>query len=220
VIEKIVSLLKNKEYEMMTDLCAIMKLQGSDKGFGRHNYTTFYHSLLKEHRDSEINFFEIGIGSINPRVSSNMSYMGGDYAPGASLRGWKQYFSKAQIYGADVDRGCLFQEDRLKTFYCDQLDKQTFNDLWILPDLKDVKFDVFIEDGLHTVQANLNAIEWSFHKVKSGGYYIIEDVLWANRKNYDSLLLNMQSLGHITAMFEIPCSNNNSDNALVVIKKA
>ena len=42
--------------------------------------------------------------------------------PGASLRVWRDYFPNAIIYGADIDKDILFAEERIKTFYIDQLD--------------------------------------------------------------------------------------------------
>ena len=37
-------------------------------------------------------------------------------------------------------------------------------------------FDIIIEDGLHTFEANKCFFENSIHKVKRGGIYIIEDI--------------------------------------------
>jgi len=49
--------------------------------------------------------------------------MGINYKPGSSLRVWKDYFKNAEIYGADLDKTILFNnEDKIHTFYVDQLD--------------------------------------------------------------------------------------------------
>ena len=36
-------------------------------------------------------------------------------SPGASLRVWKDFFSNAKIYGSDIDKDILFNEDRIFT---------------------------------------------------------------------------------------------------------
>ena len=69
--------------------------------------------------------------------------------PGASLRMWRDYFYNANIYGADIDKGILFNEDRINTYFVDQLDSETIKSMWNNIGLKD--FDIIIDDGLHEV---------------------------------------------------------------------
>ena len=76
------------EVSESTPLCEIMGRHGSDKGSGDilnswHNYTTLYHSLFKEIRRKPLRVFELGLGTNNVTLASNM---GADGKPGASLR--------------------------------------------------------------------------------------------------------------------------------------
>ena len=104
-----------------TEMCCVMAEFGSDKA--KNNYTPAYSALFNDRRDQHLRIFELGLGSNNPDVLSNMGVFG---APGASLRGWRELFPHALVYGADIDRRILFEEDRIKTFYCDQLDHLRF----------------------------------------------------------------------------------------------
>src|SRR5437762_434044 len=113
-----------------TKMCRVMTKYGSDKG-RLNNYTPVYSALFKDCYDRPLRVFELGLGSNNTALPSNMGPYG---APGASLRGWRELFPHALVYGADIDRGILFQEDRIKTFYCDQLDRASVQDLWSRPD--------------------------------------------------------------------------------------
>lgn len=96
-------------------------------------------------------------------------------APGASLRGWRQLFPNALVYGADIDREILFEEDRIKTYFCDQLDQASIRELWSHEELKGGA-NIIIEDGLHTFEANISFLEASLEHVRPGGTYIVEDI--------------------------------------------
>ena len=115
--------------------------------------------------------FECGLGTNNPDFQSNMTV---DGMPGASLRVWRDYFKNAQIYGADIDKDILFQEDRIKTYYVDQLNTPSIETMWKKIGIHN--FDIIIDDGLHTTDANINLFINSFNKLKKNGIYIIEDV--------------------------------------------
>jgi hypothetical protein len=84
--------------------------------------------------------------------------------PGASLRVWKDYFKNAEIYGGDIDKDILFEEDRIKTFYVDQLNTSSIEAMWQKIRIKN--FDIIINDGLHTTDANINFFLNSFNKLK------------------------------------------------------
>ena len=155
-----------------TPLCEIMINQGSDKGGGWHNYTLVYNELLKSIKNKAKNVFELGLGTTNLHLPSNM---GANGTSGASLKGWREYFTKANIFGADIDSEILFEEDRIKTFYCDQTSPESIGELWSKFD--SVQFDFLLEDGLHTYDANICFFENSIHKVKKGGLYVIEDIV-------------------------------------------
>jgi hypothetical protein len=160
-----------------TELCKLMGKYGSDKGnedlsISPHNYTTLYYKLFNDIRYKNLRIFELGLGTNNVNLPSNM---GPDGKPGASLKGWADFFPNSSIFGADIDRDILFNTERIKTYYCNQLNPIDIKKLWNNPELEE-NFDIIIEDGLHTPEANICFFENSIHKLKKNGYYIIEDI--------------------------------------------
>jgi hypothetical protein len=128
----------------------------------------FSHFDLK---DKPVNLFELGLGTNNTSIKSNM---GANGKPGASLRAFADYFTEGNIFGADIDKDILFQTDRIKTFYCDQTNPEVIKEMWSnIPE----EFDIIIDDGLHEAHANITFFENSYHKLKKGGIFIIEDIL-------------------------------------------
>jgi hypothetical protein len=157
-----------------TPFCFLFDLTHSDKGNRWHQYSRLYYTLLRPYRDTQFNLFELGIGTNNPNIPSNMGVGG---RPGASLLAWKLYFKQAQIYAADIDRAILDNtQDRIHSFYCDQTSPESVQQLWQQPALADKQFLVLIDDGLHLPHANLTFFEHSIHKLQKGGIYIIEDI--------------------------------------------
>lgn len=201
----------------VTHLCSIMKKAGSDKslylGNGKHNYTPLYHNFFKHLRRKEINLFELGIGTTNLTIEANMGEKG---KPGASLRGWKNYFGNGKIFGADIDETILFEEKRIKTFYCDQTNRSKIKDLWNqLPQ----KFDIIIDDGLHEFDANVIFLENSIFKLSENGFYIIEDVKNALLHQWDDYLKDFcQKNSHFKyIIFKIPNRYNKIDNNIIML---
>lgn len=175
-------------YNSPTDLCNLMDHYGSDKGpncKNAGNYSKLYDYLLKDSRSSVSYVFEVGLGTNNTDVPSSM---GVDGIPGASLRGWRDYFPNAKIIGADVDSRILFKEKRIETYYVNQFDTTSIQDLW--KRFVDIDFDFIIDDGIHDIaqggHGNTNFFENSIHKLKKNGLYIIEDVATDDSGDYVS----------------------------------
>jgi len=141
--------------------------------------------------------------------------------PGASLRGWRQAFPRAQIYGADIDRDILFQDERIRTYYCDQLDATAVREMWREEGIV-AGVDILIEDGLHTFEANTTFLEESLPHLRPGGFYVVEDVatdllpLWRDRieSTYVGQFPDTQ-----IAMVSIPNHLNSVDNNLIIIQR-
>jgi hypothetical protein len=145
--------------------------------------------------------------------------MGIDGKPGASLRGWAELFPNSYIYGADIDERILFNDNRIRTYYCDQTSQDSIRELW--NNINDVdKFDIIIDDGLHKFYPNVNFFENSIHKLKYGGYYIIEDIVLKNSTLYENKIKEWQvKYPNLSFNFiQIPSFVNNLDNALIIIK--
>ena len=150
------------------DLKVALDRHGSDKANG-HNYHHLYGAILAD-RDAIQSVFEVGLGTNNQDV---VSHMGVNGKPGASLRAFRDFLPNAEIFGADVDRRILFEEDRIKTGFVDQTDPATFLALdAMLPDT----IDLIIDDGLHAPNANLATLAWGLPKVRPGGWLVIEDI--------------------------------------------
>lgn len=155
---------------------------GSDKGsmptFGDrvyrwppHTYADLYASLFDHCRQHFKLVFECGLGTSRPEFGNNMGVRG---KPGASLRVWRDYFPQATIIGADIDRGSLFEEQRIETYHVDQTNPASIAAMWA--QVPHRGFDFILDDGLHTFEAGVTLFEGSFDHVRPGGLYIIEDV--------------------------------------------
>ena len=201
-----------------TRLCRIMAWYGSDKGAGWHNYTTIYSRLFREFQFRDIALLELGLGTNNPHLPSTM---GVDGRPGASLRGWRDAFPRSRVYGADIDRNILFQDEKITTYYCDQLDRTAIGAMWQEDGIRD-GVDILIEDGLHTFDANTTFLEESLAHLKPGGFYVIEDVAtsllpqW--RERIESLYVG-RFHGTQIAVVSIPNHLNSVDNNLIIIQR-
>lgn len=196
-----------------TEACRVMTKWGSDKG--SHTYTTVYSALIGRRRDLPLRIFELGLGTNNLNVLSNMGIFG---APGASLRGWRELFPHAEVYGADIDRGILFEEDRIKTFYCDQLDRSSIRSLWSQPELKK-GLDIIIEDGLHTFEANLSFLEESLEHLRPNGIYITEDISWDCLESWRKCLETVYSKRYPAYEFALIVLAERGCNNLLMVRR-
>jgi hypothetical protein len=100
--------------------------------------------------------------------------MGASGRPGSSLRAFRDFLPNAQIFGADVDRRILFEEERILTHFVDQNDVKSFEPLGRLVGSE---LDVIIDDGLHTPSANLAVVLFALEHLRIGGWLIVEDIL-------------------------------------------
>ena len=143
---------------------------GSDKG-NSHGYHHVYATLLDLKLKRNQKILEIGIGTNNSDVPSNM---GGGGIPGASLRSWRDLDPRLEIVGADIDSRILFKEERITTYRVDQTDQSSWQDFNTA--LGDECFDLIIDDGLHAPFANLLTIKNLLPKLTPCGYMVVEDV--------------------------------------------
>ena len=204
-------------------LASLCDKYGSDKGalnqgsqpytWPSHSYTDYYSRIFSDRRLDVRKVFECGIGTNFPEVPSSMGLTG---KPGASLRVWKDYFPNAEIFGADIDRRILFQEERIRTFHIDQLNVQSIFDFWQSVGKQD--FDFILDDGLHTFDAGITLFENSISALAENGVYIIEDVWPINLVKFQDYFLNTNyDVEYVT--LDRP-NLTLSDNCLVVVRKS
>tara|TARA_B100000927_G_scaffold273899_1_gene252713 strand:- start:1225 stop:1857 length:633 start_codon:yes stop_codon:yes gene_type:complete len=145
----------------LTEMLQCFNNHACDKGF-KHGYQKVYEKDFVKLKDKEINILEIGVDT------------------GASLGVWYDYFPKANIYGLDLFvRNKLedleyFKKDRIYGLKSDSTkpsSKYEAGQAW-----KGIKFDIIIDDGMHTPDANLKTFKNFFPLLKEDGSYYIEDV--------------------------------------------
>ena len=199
----------SKNNKQLTDL---MNLFGSDKG-GRnnhHNFASYYSEIFFHKRNDIKNFLEIGLGTNNTSVLSNMGPNG---IPLASLRAWRDYFKNANIYGADIDKNILKNEDRIETFYVDQTDPITIKEMF--KNIGEKKFDIILEDGLHEYNANICFFENAIEYLEPNGTYIIEDIYY---KDQDKFIKYFENKKYNFSIIDIFHEKNIANNCLIIIK--
>ncbi len=158
------------EHKILSDhLGGLFQVYGSDKST-LHDYHHFYASILCKNAEVR-NIFEIGLGTND---TSLIGTMGSSASPGGSLRAFRDFCPNAMIYGADIDRQVLFSEERISTFYVDQTDSASFQE--ILSHVPVGGFDLVIDDGLHSPNANIATLIFGLSLLKRGGWIVIEDI--------------------------------------------
>ena len=155
------------------DLAELFNKYGSDKDI--NGYSRLYHTLFDKIKDEPMHIAEIGIGTMIAGVRSSMvGYSRPNYAPGGSLRAWRDYFTTSQLYGFDVQPDTQFEEDRIKTILCDSTSPDSVERT--INALHHVKFDIIIDDGDHAQESQFETLKNFYPHLKDGGFYIIEDV--------------------------------------------
>lgn len=170
-------------YEHLPHLAATPEMDRPtlNECFARHHtdkshngYTASYERILAPLRDEPIRLLEIGVGTIVADAPSSMRYVYGDphpYRPGASLRAWRDYLPNATIVGGDIQPDCVFKDTRISVRLFDSTDRRACDAA-----LGDDTFDLIIDDGLHTLAANVCTLRNLWHRLLPGGWYCMEDV--------------------------------------------
>jgi hypothetical protein len=152
-------------------LGGLFHCNGSDKST-KHDYHRIYQPILNLLLNSNaiVNVTEIGIGTNNFDTLSNM---GGTGTPGASLRSFRDFSICIHVNGADVDKKILFTDDRIYTYFVNQLQPATIAEL-----VEITGPNLLIDDGLHAFRPNLNVLNEfiTYSKNKENNWLIIEDL--------------------------------------------
>jgi len=143
-------------------------MTGGDRMF-IHGYAKHYSNYLSkfaENRFEKINILEVGI------------------LQGTGLAIWSELFPNAKLFGADIDLSYFneninflkakggFKNNEPTLISFDQLNTEGYNNHQI----RGIKFDVIIDDGLHSKEAILNTIKYFYPKLNKQFVYFIEDV--------------------------------------------
>ena len=141
------------------NLSKLAKIYNTDK-FRGHYYAPHYQTHFQRFRKKKINLLEIGVGGYdNPTKGGN------------SLRMWKKYFPKGQIYAIDVYDKSFLEEKRIKIFQGSQVEKEFMGRVVA----QTGPLDLIIDDGSHVNEHVITSFELLFPFLKDGGVYVVED---------------------------------------------
>lgn len=113
---------------------------------------------------------EIGIGG------HSMEYTGGQ-----SLQVLSFFFNRAKVFGIDISSKVFLDNNKIKTYICDESDSKKLNDI----SSKIGELDIIIDDGSHIPRNQKNNFLIFFNKLKDKGIYIIEDIGSSYEKAFD-----------------------------------
>jgi hypothetical protein len=145
----------------MTKLVKLFDKYGCDKGNIKHRYDRVYEPVLESYKDTPFSMLEIGVFKGN----STEAFL--DFSP------------QIEIVGIDIftrvspENIPVLNQPRVSWAKCDSL--KGANDAFRAVAPED-GFDIIIDDGLHTHEAQWKTFENFIPFLKDGGSYFIEDV--------------------------------------------
>jgi hypothetical protein len=141
------------------DLRVLATLTGTDK-WGEHWYARHYQTHFAPLRDKPLNILEIGVGGYDDPNKG-----------GSSLRMWKSFFPRANIFSIDVVDKTALQEPRIKIYQGSQDDPEVLDR--VASDMG--RIDIIIDDGSHQNHHVLKTFEILFPLLAENGIYVVED---------------------------------------------
>ena len=166
-----------------------------------HAYLDLYQKLIEGKKNTAKNILEIGIGG------------------GGSIQLWNDFFLNANIYSIDITpMNWVFEKllplDRV-TLYTglDAYDEKIFNSYFYK---KNIKFDMILDDGAHTLETMIIFIELYSKILNDDGILIIEDI---QHINYTQNLTDLvpSNLKKYIQVYDL--RKNFSDSIVFVINK-
>lgn len=217
LIDHLLADLGNVKRTPLTTMCEIMDRNGSNKNHRQHViYTPFYDAMFGS---MDVRYvMELGIGSQDPAMPYSMN--GQATVPGGSLRGWREAFPRAMIFGADIDEKVIFREDRIITYHADVNDRDSLRQMWkkVMEETNGSMMQLIVDDAVHEISSNRTCFEESFGMLEQGGFYVIEDVL-QTKANLESFWSWMSELDTDSMLLEIPNDSNGTCSCMAVFRK-
>jgi len=186
-----------------------MKYQ-TDKVY-THHYETIYEKYLSHYRDTSIRLLEIGLGC------------GMDRGVGASAKTWREYLgSKAIIHYIEFDEKC---GKKWESTVGKQLDiivhYGSQEDVKFLQQFMSTMqpFDIIIDDGGHTMNQQKVSLMTLVPLVRSGGFYVIEDLETSYISSYGGNYLSPTSTISLIKTFVDEVQAESPRKTIPIIKK-
>lgn len=110
-----------------------------------------------------------------------------DYGPGASYATWLEYFPRLELYYIEHDVDCVgVHADKFRSahIYTGDQANRSFLDNFAAATTADGLFDLVVDDGGHTMEQQLAALEQLWPIVRPGGLYVIEDLQTSFLQHY------------------------------------
>lgn len=179
--------LKYLEFKDMDNELSKLAVKFNTDKYSRHKYTKIYSLLFEKFKNKNIKLLELGI------------------LEGNSLRMWREWFSKAEIFGVDNK----IQTENIENVTIIKSNTQTIH---ICKDLNYEKFDIIIDDADHHPYQQLITLWNTWPLLKDGGIYIIEDIqnLQHWKKHWDFLK---------PEIYDLRNDGGTYDSVLFVLKK-
>jgi hypothetical protein len=174
----------------------------SDKGTTHDYINGYYSNEFTSKRNDKLKILEIGVHR------------------GTSMKLLREWFINSEIIGIDpfgdgLPEGIADEIRNIGNITIIQDDGYTQN---VLDMFEDNSIDYLIDDGPHTLDSQLFAIEYWFKKVKVGGTMIIEDIqkLDRDKEKIDELCFK---LGLSYEIIDLRNNKNRYDDVLLIFKK-
>lgn len=152
-------------FQNMKPLDAIANYYGTDKRSAEHNYVQYYEAYFSPFRQLPLSLVEIGIYEHFDKAKC-------PYA-GASLRMWSEYFYSADIHGLDIVDYSHLDWGPIQTHVADQSDTGNLRHIF---EKESLRPNIIIDDGSHDIAHQQISFGALFKYLRSGGYYVIEDI--------------------------------------------
>lgn len=187
----------------------LVEKYGTDKN--KSGYTERYSKIFTPLKEKVKSVLEVGIGTLDPSIPSTFTGNINHYAhyrPGGSLRVWRDFFRNAQVYGVDIAKDCMFDEERIQTFLFDSSQKDSVDYY-----LSNLKFDIIIDDGNHDPKYQIESLKNLKPYLSNNGIYVIEDIggyggsesLWVEYKDeFEKLTkgFRLENYGNVIFLFK------------------